>query len=68
MKNLVLVPSQDQIKALADSIQTQQADFNSLDPNEQSRIRTDSSGGRTDNRFGAYLANEALAQQFQKLK
>lgn len=63
-------PLPDQIGTLSGRIQTQQADFNRLDPSEQSRIRTEftSLGNRTDNRFGAYLANEALGVQFQKLK
>lgn len=59
-------PPEDQIRALSGKVQTQQTAFGSLDPSEQSRIRTDSSGDRT--RFGDYLANEALAAQFQKLK
>lgn len=63
-----VLPSPDQIRVLSERIKTQQANFGSLDPSEQSRIRTDSSGGRTDTRFGDYLANEALAAQFQKLK
>ncbi len=61
-------PPPDQIKALSEKIQTQKVNFGILDPSEQSRIRTDSLGGNTDSRFGAYLTNEALAQQFQKLK
>ena len=63
-------PAPDRIKARSERIQTQQVGFTALHPSEQSRIRTNftSPGGRTDNRFSDYLGNEALAQQFQKLK
>lgn len=54
-------PPEPQIRTLSERIQAQQTAFNSLDPSEQTRLRT-------DNRFGDYFNNEALAAQFQKLK
>lgn len=62
------IPPEDQIRALSGRIKVQQAGFQSLDSSEQSRIRTDFTSSGTDARFGVYLTNEALAQQFQKLK
>lgn len=56
-------PSQDQIAGISTQIQTQQTDLMKLDPAEQSRIRKEGSA-----QFGAYLSNEALGQQFARLK
>lgn len=63
-------PPEPQIRTLFERIQTQQADFIGLDPSEQSRIRTNfaTPGEGIDNGFNDYLNNQAMAQQFQKLK
>lgn len=55
--------SQDEMLALSTQIKTERADFEGLDPSEQAKIRKE---GNT--KFGAYLSNEALGEQFRKLK
>lgn len=55
--------SQDEMLALSTQIKTERANFESLDPSEQAKIRKE---GNT--KFGAYLSNEALGEQFRKLK
>lgn len=63
-------PNPDQLRTIAQRVQAQQAAFAALDPSEQTRIRTDftSSGNKPGDRFGDFLNNAALAEQFQKLK
>lgn len=58
----------DQVRVLSEQIKTQQNAFDSLDRSEQLRIRTAFTSSGTDTRFEAYLTNEALGEQFQKLK
>lgn len=56
-------PSQDQIAALSTRIKAEEVDFKTLDSSEQAKIRK---GGSP--RFSSYLSNEALREQFQKIK
>lgn len=55
--------SQDEMLALSAQIKAEQADFNNLSLSEQTQIQKEGNP-----KFGAYLSNETLKEQFQKLK
>lgn len=55
--------SQDGMIALAQRVRNDEKEFKALNYTEQSRIRREGSA-----QFGAYLANEALKEQFRRLK
>lgn len=56
-------PSQDEMAALSARVKSEEANFKALSPAEQARIRREGSS-----QFEAYLAQETLKEQFQKLK
>lgn len=61
--------NQSHIKALSETIKAQQAGFQRLDPQEQTRLRAGTDPlGNVGSKCGTYLKNEALGELFKKLK